>query len=381
MKRSKLGAPVALACLMTVGGFTALPVLLVGVGGTPPSGCGEVGEVADDGTPSILGPSALTVSDLRAWWAGTGRSQPARLRLAIEDLVALYISVGDAEGVRGDLAFAQAVHETGYFTNGDTAINNFAGIAHYDGTSSGSAFADPITGVQAHIQLLKKYALGNDAPLANADVAPRAGASATTWGGLAGTWATDTRYWISLSSLYEAMSTHAGSTPDQRDPFAPLSSAACGSGDLAISGDYALPLERRWYDEHPEWFKKSHHSYPAADIPVPVGTPLYAVTNGVVVGTPTDGRCGIGVILNGDDRAQYTYCHGQPGTQTVSIGERVIVGQHLLDSASTGRSSGPHLHFGIRTNGSQRCPQPFFVAIAHGQPVAPQALPTAGCTH
>ncbi|HUM87757.1 MAG TPA: M23 family metallopeptidase, partial [Actinomycetota bacterium] len=137
----------------------------------------------------------------------------------------------------------------------------------------------------------------------------------------------------------------------------------------------------RWYDENPRWFTKPHHDYPAADIPVPVGTPLYAVTNGVVVGTPTSGKCGIGVIFNGDDGAQYTYCHGNPGTQAVAIGDRVNVGQRLLDSASTGKSTGPHLHFGIRIDGTQRCPQPFFVAIADGQPLAPQGLPTSGCSY
>ena len=58
----------------------------------------------------------------------------------------------------------------------------------------------------------------------------------------------------------------------------------------------------------------------------PTGTPLYAVTNGVVVSTPTSGRCGIGVVLNGDDGAQYTYCHGVPGSHAIATGDRVTVG-------------------------------------------------------
>jgi murein DD-endopeptidase MepM/ murein hydrolase activator NlpD len=381
MKQPKVGAAIALACVVTVGGLTALPILTIGIGGASPPGCGENGEVANDGTPSILGPSALTVADLRAWWAGTGRGQPSRLGIAVDDLLALYLSEGDAEGVRGDLALAQAVLETGHFTNSDTAINNFAGIAHYDGTASGSAFRDPIIGVRAQIQLLKKYALGNNAPLTNADVAPNAGASATTWGGLAGTWASATNYWTSLSSVYEAMRSRAGRASDQLEPSAVDEPSPCPTSDLAVTGEYALPLERRWYDEHPNWFTKPHHDYPAADIPVPIGTPLYAVTNGLVVGTPTSGKCGIGVVFNGDDGAQYTYCHGQPSTQAVTIGDRVTVGQHLLDSASTGNSTGPHLHFGIRAGSAQRCPQPFFVAIVEGRPLPPDSLPTTGCSY
>ena len=82
--------------------------------------------------------------------------------VAIDDLLALYISEGAAEGVRGDMALAQAVLETGHFTNSDTSRHNYAGIAHYDGSASGTPFASPLVGVRAQIQLLKKYALGND---------------------------------------------------------------------------------------------------------------------------------------------------------------------------------------------------------------------------
>lgn len=364
--------------LAFVGCLTGLPILAIAADGPSPS-CGAPGEVADDGTPSILGPSTLTVSDLRAWWANTGRGQPPRLGLGIDDLIAVYLSEGDAEGVRGDMAFAQAIAETGYFTNSDTAINNFAGIAHYDGASSGSAFASPVIGVRAHIQLLKKYAEGNDAALANPNVAPRAGASSATWGGLAGTWASSPTYWTLLSNVYGPMLNNADQSMEDLAAFAgPV--GLCPTGDLAIAGDYALPVERRWYDEHPEWFTRPHHTYPAIDIPVPTGTPLYAITNGVVISTPTGGRCGIGVIFNGDDGAQYTYCHGNPGTQAVAIGDRVSVGQYLMDSASTGRSTGPHLHLGIQVNGIARCPHEFLTGIGDGRPPAPGSLPTQGCT-
>ena len=154
--------------------------------------------------------------------------------------------------------------------------------------------------------------------------------------------------------------------------FADFSGAGlCPGGDLAVAGDYALPLERRWYDEHPEWFTRTHHDYPAIDIPVPTGTPLYAITNGIVISTPTSGRCGIGVIINGDDGAQYTYCHGDPGTHAVATGDRVTVGQYLMDSASTGNSSGPHLHFAARFRACR--------AIAHG--AVPRHLPSCASSN
>lgn len=155
----------------------------------------------------------------------------------------------------------------------------------------------------------------------------------------------------------------------------------CSGGPLATSGEYTLPLERRWYDEHPEWFTKPHHDYPAADIPVPTGTPIYSVTSGAVVSITSGGKCGVGVVVNGNDGAQYTYCHGLGGSHAVATGDDVATGQFLLSSASTGNSTGPHLHFGIRIDGQDRCPQPLFVSIVEGHPLDPHGLPTSGCTN
>jgi hypothetical protein len=151
----RVAAGIACGTLIVIATLTGLPLLAVGSGETP-VGCAAAVEPADDGTPSILGPSTLTVADLTAWWANRDRGQPAQLSLPIEDVIALYITEGDAEGVRGDIAFAQAVHETGNFANRDTAINNFAGIVHPDHADSGRTFPDALTGVRAQMQLQKK---------------------------------------------------------------------------------------------------------------------------------------------------------------------------------------------------------------------------------
>jgi hypothetical protein len=155
----------------------------------------------------------------------------------------------------------------------------------------------------------------------------------------------------------------------------------CADGVLAISGDYSMPVELRWYHEHPEWFTKPHHDYPAADIPVPTGTPIHTASAGTVASITTSGSCGIGVVISGDDGASYTYCHGLPGSHAVTGGSRVAVGQLLMRSASTGNSTAPHLHFAIKVDGQARCPQPFLVAIADGHPESPGSLPTSGCTN
>lgn len=199
-------ALVALAAAVVVG-LMALPMLLAnGDAAPPPSSCVSGPERSpDDTSPMILGSASLTVADIAAWWTAQGKAQPARLTAPINDVIAAYLREGALENVRGDLAFAQAILETGWFTNQDTSINNFAGIGHYDNAAAGFAFPSVAVGVRAQIQLLKKYVDGNGVHLASADVSPNAGARAITWAQLAGTWATATNYWTQLNALYQSM--------------------------------------------------------------------------------------------------------------------------------------------------------------------------------
>lgn len=73
----------------------------------------------------------------------------------------LFISEGAAEGVRGDIAFAQSCLETGNFKfGGDVKANqnNFAGIGATGGGVPGNTFSTPQKGIRAQIQHLKAYA-------------------------------------------------------------------------------------------------------------------------------------------------------------------------------------------------------------------------------
>ena len=124
------------------------------------------------------------------------------------------------------------------------------------------------------------------------------------------------------------------------------------------------------------WLTKPHHDYPAADIPVGSGTPYYAVTSGTV--SHAGNGCGIGVVLQGDDGVQYTYCHG---SSRIANGARVNGGQQLGKTGNTGNSTGPHLHFQIKAP-TLRCPQQLLLALYNGSPApSPRDLPTGGCTN
>ena len=156
-------------------------------------------------------------------------------------------------------------------------------------------------------------------------------------------------------------------------------SCAAGEAIIPFADGYAIPGPADLFATAP--VDEPHHTYPAWDWMLPTGTPIYAAATGVVISTTTSGACGIGAIINGDDGAQYTYCHGNPGSHAVATGDAVTVGQYLMDSASTGNSTGPHLHFAIKIDGQARCPQPLLVSIAEGAPVTPASLPTSGCSY
>ena len=61
-----------------------------------------------------------------------------------------------------------------------------------------------------------------------------------------------------------------------------------------------------------------HHDYPAADIAAPLGAPLYALADGIVLSVVDDGRCGTGFVLQTLDGLEWVYCHlsyARPGLE------------------------------------------------------------------
>ena len=121
-----------------------------------------------------------------------------------------------------------------------------------------------------------------------------------------------------------------------------------------------------------------HHDYPALDIPLDPGTRVRAVTAGRVKATTRWGGCGKGVILKGNDRFTYTFCHGSK--LLVGRNRRVKAGQGIMRSGNTGDSTGPHLHLQIRKpNGKLVCPQDLLPEWSRGEPASPWDAKRVGC--
>lgn len=124
---------------------------------------------------AIMGKAQATAQQM-ALFCRSKNSTPQLTSCSLEQLAEMFVEEGEAEGVRGDVAFAQSLHETGYFKFGGIVLpsqNNYAGIGALNGNATGQAasFPDPRTGVRAQIQHLKAYA--STEALVNACVDPR----------------------------------------------------------------------------------------------------------------------------------------------------------------------------------------------------------------
>ncbi|WP_409252298.1 N-acetylmuramoyl-L-alanine amidase [Bacillus sp. SCS-153A] len=135
-----------------------------------------------------------------------------------------YVSFGNAYGIRGDVAYAQAIHETNYFRFTGLVKreqNNYAGIGATGPGNPGASFSTPEVGVHAQIQHLYAYSSTESIPAGFQQVDPRfhlvTRGIAKTWTDLNGRWAVPgTTYGQSIISIYRRMLTHAIEGLDQQ---------------------------------------------------------------------------------------------------------------------------------------------------------------------
>ncbi|MEU2155247.1 transglycosylase family protein [Streptomyces sp. NPDC019396] len=83
------------------------------------------------------------------------------------------------------------------------------------------------------------------------------------------------------------------------------------------------------------------------DFPVPTGTSVKAVAPGRVVSAGWAGAYGYEIVIRHSDGKYSQYAH--LSALSVRTGQQVGGGQRIARSGSTGNSTGPHLHFEVRT--------------------------------
>ncbi|MBC7698317.1 MAG: M23 family metallopeptidase [Bacteroidia bacterium] len=96
------------------------------------------------------------------------------------------------------------------------------------------------------------------------------------------------------------------------------------------------------------------------DFPADVGTPIYAAAGGIVTvaeQTPDYGKL---IKIDHGSGLETRYAHAS--RLLVKVGDRVEKGQEIAEVGSTGRSTGPHLHYEIRLDGNALDPRQYLKA-------------------
>lgn len=121
------------------------------------------------------------------------------------------------------------------------------------------------------------------------------------------------------------------------------------------------PLDRGYLSsgygmrKHPVLKRRARHK--GVDIAAPTGTPIYATADGIVGRANWFSSYGLFVKIDHGAQLETRYAH--MSKLAVNAGERVKKGDLIGYVGSTGRSTGPHLHYEVRIAGEAVNPMPY----------------------
>jgi murein DD-endopeptidase MepM/ murein hydrolase activator NlpD len=147
-----------------------------------------------------------------------------------------------------------------------------------------------------------------------------------------------------------------GPVPDTTSESEDTESAPDLSPPSVGLGGSILPLPAKSYEITSGYGGRNNPTgnggqfHQGVDLAAPSGTPIYAVTGGTVeqAGDAGDGYGNLVRIKSGNTITYY----GHQSSVNVDVGDTVSAGDNIGSVGSTGNSTGPHLHFEVRNNGS-----------------------------
>jgi murein DD-endopeptidase MepM/ murein hydrolase activator NlpD len=158
---------------------------------------------------------------------------------------------------------------------------------------------------------------------------------------------------------------HAALESAQQQAVTPSFAQGVGSlmGAPSFQNDYVFPVGG---GPQTVTVGHTHHDYPAADIAAPMGSPVYSLSNGVVDSAwhSPEGACGIGLRFRTQDGLLWIYCHLSYLQPAVTAGAQLSAGAQIGLVGSTGHSTGPHLHLGLKPATGYPQQMPWFQSFA-----------------
>lgn len=124
------------------------------------------------------------------------------------------------------------------------------------------------------------------------------------------------------------------------------------------------PVEGNWNASSFGWridpITGQHAMHEGVDFIADVGTPIFAAAGGLVVAA--ENHYQYGNMIEIDHGNDFSTRYGHASKTFVKIGDVVRRGRKIAEVGSTGRSTGPHLHFEVRYKGTPQNPSRFLQA-------------------
>lgn len=159
---------------------------------------------------------------------------------------------------------------------------------------------------------------------------------------------------LSYSELTDQLDALAGDLDDRTDKLGALESRLFLDYAKQQFVPSSYPIETNWYSSNFGWridpFTGLRTFHEGIDFMSPIGRPIRAAGAGVVVYAGKHPQYGNLVEIDHGNGLVTRYAHASH--VDVKVGDVVVIGQKIAEVGSTGRSTGPHLHFEVRVRGA-----------------------------
>ena len=164
-----------------------------------------------------------------------------------------------------------------------------------------------------------------------------------------------------LASMEQTLSTIASQLQSQENKLHTLDVMLTNRNLRQEVYPQGRPIEKGWISSHfgkrADPFTGKQEFHRGVDFAGKYHSNVVSVAGGVV--TEADDRSGYGYLVEIDHGNGYVTRYGHNDKMTVEVGQTVKKGQVIAKMGSTGRSTGPHVHFEVLKNGTRVDPMKF----------------------
>ena len=156
-------------------------------------------------------------------------------------------------------------------------------------------------------------------------------------------------YWVDRNDIPGGFFTGSGESLERSFWTNPLSYRRISRGVGSVRASSKRPSKTATAQAAPP--KQRYRTHMGIDYAAPIGTPIFSVADGKVVHLGYSGAFGNLIILEHPGDYHTYYAHLSNYNVELQVGNEVRRGLEIGYVGSTGRSTGPHLHFELRKNG------------------------------